>query len=87
MQIIDNDIFSCTEDIIVHQINCQGVMGHGIAKQVKDMFYEVYEAYKLHCDVNDKKDLLGTVLYVDIGDKIIANIWSVLLWKRLTNRL
>ena len=33
---VEGNIFDCTEDIIVHQTNCQGVMGHGIALQVKE---------------------------------------------------
>lgn len=77
---IDGNIFDCIENIIVHQTNCQGVMGHGIALQVKERYYEVFEAYKLHCDVaENKQDLLGTVLFLDTYDnKIIANIFGQL---------
>ena len=32
-------------DVIVHQANCQGVMGSGIAKQIKQEFPEHFEDY------------------------------------------
>lgn len=32
------DIFTTDCDIIVHQVNCYGVMGAGIAKQVKERY-------------------------------------------------
>lgn len=35
-------------DVLVHGCNACGVMGSGIAKQIKDEFYEAYEAYKLY---------------------------------------
>lgn len=33
-------------DVIIHQTNCQGVMGRGFAKQIKEKFPEAFEAYK-----------------------------------------
>lgn len=33
-------------DAIAHGCNAQGVMGSGIAKQIRDKFPQVYEAYK-----------------------------------------
>ena len=32
-------------DYICHQVNCQGVMGSGIARQIRERFPIVYEAY------------------------------------------
>ena len=32
--------------VICHQVNCQGVMGAGIAKQIRARWPEVYEDYK-----------------------------------------
>ena len=77
---IEGNIFDCKEDIICHQTNCQGVMGHGIALQVKERYPKVYNFYKKCCELTkNKKKLLGTVLYVDTEDgKIIANIFGQL---------
>ena len=33
-------------DYICHQVNCQGVMGSGIAKQIRERWPEVYESYR-----------------------------------------
>ena len=35
MRIVDGDILDIEKGIIVHQVNCQGVMGAGLAKQIK----------------------------------------------------
>ena len=37
-------------NIICHQVNCQGVMGSGIAKQVREKYPNVYNSYKKACD-------------------------------------
>lgn len=33
---IKGDILNVTEGIIVQQVNCKGVMGAGLAKQIRD---------------------------------------------------
>lgn len=33
-------------DYICHQVNCQGVMGSGIAKQIRERWPEVYDKYR-----------------------------------------
>lgn len=54
IKIIDGDIFNCDADAILHQVNCQGVMGSGIAKQVREKFPTVFKYYKARCD-EDKR--------------------------------
>lgn len=39
------DILTLTEGILVHGCNCQGVMGAGIAKLIRDKWPLVYQAY------------------------------------------
>lgn len=34
IRIVNGDIFQSGADIIVHQVNCQGVMKSGVARQV-----------------------------------------------------
>lgn len=79
---VNGNIFDTDCDIICHQTNCQGVMGHGIALQVKERYPNVYERYKMCCEqTEDKEDLLGTVLYLETFDKkdrCIANIFGQL---------
>lgn len=47
-------------DFLMHCCNAQGVMGAGIARQVKDAFPESYQYYKRWCETSGKgKWLLG----------------------------
>jgi hypothetical protein len=39
-------------DAIAHVVNCQGVMGSGLALQIKKEFPEAYESYMMKCEVN-----------------------------------
>ena len=76
---IEDNIFNCTENIIVHQTNCQGVMGLGIALQIKNKYPEVYNAYHHYCKTNLPSNLLGTSLICEANDgKYIANLFGQL---------
>ena len=46
----DGDIFKGDETFKVHQVNCKGAMGAGIARQVRNDYPEVYDSYKNACD-------------------------------------
>ena len=73
------DIFESGADIICHQVNCQGVMGSGIAKQVKEKYPKVYKEYKLLCDKIKQHGgiLLGTIQTVHISDKqSVVNLYA-----------
>lgn len=79
MEIIEGNIFDCNENIIVHQTNCQGVMGHGIAKQVKDNYPEVYKGYYHYCKTTVPEEILGTSLIIEANNgKYIANLFGQL---------
>lgn len=81
MKIVDGNIFNCTEDIIVHQTNCQGVMGHGIALQVRQKYPEVFELYRRYCVKNSSENILGTSLICKTNDnKYIANLFGQLYY-------
>ena len=62
------DIFESGADYILHQVNCKGVMGSGIAKQVKDKYPKVYEEYKRWCNTMPKTHLLGLAQFVSTKD-------------------
>lgn len=58
--------------IKAHQVNCQGVMGRGIASTIKDKYPNVFEEYKVICNKN-KSRMLGSFTVHDIenNNKII----------------
>jgi len=67
------DILSVKVGIIGHQVNMQGIMGAGLAKQIADIYPVVYEKYIE--DYQNRK--LGDVLTVAINQRlVIANIFG-----------
>lgn len=67
------------EGVIAHQVNCKGVMGAGIAKQIKEKFPTVFDGYKAFCDENnnDKDLLLGNAQLIQINDDVyVCNLFG-----------
>ena len=75
------DLLESDADIIAHQVNCQGVMGSGVAKQIRNRFPQAYIWYRrtVMADYNNREKLLGTMQYVLIQQtppKYIANLFG-----------
>lgn len=68
---IKGNLLGAKEDIILHQVNLQKVMGGGIALAIAQKFPEVEEKY---VDFEDAK--LGDVLFVETPQYIIGNVYS-----------
>ncbi|KKL63404.1 hypothetical protein LCGC14_2175470, partial [marine sediment metagenome] len=45
LKVINGNILNIREGIICHQVNCKGVMGAGLALQIKNKWPEAYDAY------------------------------------------
>lgn len=81
IKIVQGDILQSDKDIIGHQVNCLGVMGAGLAKQIKAKYSETFLEYKKICDDHkeNREELMGHVYMAHNSDgKIIANIFSQL---------
>jgi O-acetyl-ADP-ribose deacetylase (regulator of RNase III) len=73
IKFIDGNIFDSDANIICHQCNCQGVMGSGVAAQVKKRYPNVFQAYRK--DYLDGKLKLGYVCFATANqDQVIANM-------------
>ena len=71
------DIFESGADVICHQVNCQGVMGSGIAKQVRERYPWVYAEYKECCSLSSDYILLGGYQQVYIDEKrAVLNVFG-----------
>jgi len=81
VKIINKNILDCEENIIIHQVNCQGTMGAGVARQLANKYKGLEEQYRLFCESNnyDYAPLRGKVFKVNIDNKIICNIFSQML--------
>lgn len=71
------DILDSDAKAICHQVNCCGVMGAGLARQIASRFPEVKSQYQKHCFGKHKPNLSGTVLAVPVSDgQYILNIFG-----------
>jgi O-acetyl-ADP-ribose deacetylase (regulator of RNase III) len=66
------DLFSTDIRYIVHGVNARGVMGKGVAKQVRDSYPQAYNEY-LALWARNRALVPGTVQFVDCGAKTIVN--------------
>jgi len=81
VRFVEGDTLDAEENIIAHQVNCKGVMGEGLAKQIRDKWPSVYDQYKWLCDIfecdNMSKALIGRTQYCWIGDsRYLVNIFG-----------
>ena len=83
IQYVTGNVLEAPQPIIVHQVNCQGVMGSGVAKAIRDKYPEVYMRYNDyvldHLDIEDfhSSRLLGRTFLTQGKDgKIIANVFG-----------
>lgn len=99
IKIVQGNLLDANENIIVHQVNCQGVMGGGVAKQIKEKWPNVYDHYKRMVKTVDelsipREKLLGEVCWDMIQEKIrdgghvkwIASIFGQLDYNRNAER-
>lgn len=79
IQHVKCNIFDSGADVVLHQVNCQGAMGSGVALQVRKRFPRVYYAYKKACDAKAgaRRDLLGIaqIIMAD-SNMFIANLFA-----------
>lgn len=76
IQIIEGNLLDATENIICHQVNCMGVMGSGVALQIRNKWPNVYYEY---VDYVHKigNNTFGTCHIVPIGfNKYVANLFG-----------
>lgn len=63
IKVIHGNLFDTKAPIIAHQVNCQGKMGTGVARQVKEKYPEVFKSYEFACAGDE--NLLGKCLLFD----------------------
>ena len=66
---------------IGHQVNCQGRMGRGVARQIRQRYPVVFEEYARYCGQyrSDRRALLGMVQPVRVDNgKTVFNLFGQL---------
>ena len=77
VNIINGNLLDSKEDYICHQVNCQGVMGSGVAKAIRDEWPEVFTEYRSYVDMCFGTPL-GSVCYAPINNsnQTVANMFA-----------
>lgn len=83
MKIIEKDILTVEKGIICHQVNCQRVMGRGMAKLIRDKWPIVYESFMIY--YQDKPDIvrLGNAQFIQVSENPkleVCNIFGQLFY-------
>lgn len=86
--VVHGNILKAPEQVICQQVNCKGVMGSGLAKQIRAKWPKVYDEYKKDLATYDRLSLmsgtrdvinyaLGKSLFVQVEpNKWIANLYG-----------
>ena len=83
IKIVNGDLLKASETIIAHQVNCQGKMNLGLAKQIRNTCPNVYNDYKKLCNRESPYELLGeTQLIMVDKTRYVANIFAQLDYGR-----
>lgn len=65
----NQDIFKIDAEIIVNPVNCEGVMGKGLALEFKNRYTSMFTHYEYLCSKDRVK--IGEVNFVQVKDKQI----------------
>jgi len=63
---VKGDLLDSDCDYICHQVNCRGVMGAGIARQIRERWPWVFTSYHAYCDRCKSRN-----------ESLLGNIWGV----------
>lgn len=88
LRIVNGDLLKAKEGYILHQVNCQGAMNSGVAKQIRAKYPNVYREYKLLCDKKEEKEkLLGHAQFIVTEDyKTVINLFGQVNFGRGTRQ-
>ena len=70
MQIISGDIRQIEQGLVMHQVNCQNVMGSGVARALYQKYPRVKSEYHSFCQDYQKPYLLGSLQEIKINDRL-----------------
>lgn len=79
---INGNLLDSDAPCICQQVNCQGVMGSGVAKAIRNKWPKIFDAYKEYVSIaRDKSDLLGNILPLTVSDtQRVINYFSQLYY-------
>ena len=83
--VVNGNLLDSDAKYICHQVNCQGKMGSGVARAIREKFPVVFHEYNALCSkAGNKADLLGTVQMVRCRawehEKFVCNLFGQLYY-------
>ena len=79
VEIIEDNLLESGCTFICHQVNAQGIMGSGIAEQIRKKWSDVYYDYRYFIEhmlvnefIQDSKDILGLINFTRLHDAGVA---------------
>lgn len=73
IEYITGDLLESDEIVIVQGCNAQGVQGSGIAGLIRKKWPVVFNQYREHYETHLGEDIMGEIVWVDVGTKLVAN--------------
>lgn len=70
------NLLDAPQKVIAHQVNCQGKMGSGVAKAIRDKYPKVYEDYSAVCGKLPPKALRGMTQIITDSERVIVNLFG-----------
>jgi O-acetyl-ADP-ribose deacetylase (regulator of RNase III) len=82
---VTGDLLQADVQYICHQVNCQGRMASGIAKQIREKWPDVYTSYmdwyNYHHERGGERNLHGEAQFITVADnKTVINMFAQLFY-------
>lgn len=88
MKRVKGDILNAMHGIICHQVNCQGAMGSGLARQIRVKYPAVFQEYAKLIKAWGKKECLGKCQIITVTPKTlyVANLFGQYTYGRASKQ-
>lgn len=73
------DLLKSSADVLVNTVNCEGVMGKGIAYQFKQKFPDMFKEYEKVC--KNRQLNIGQLHIYNANERIIVNFPTKITWR------
>lgn len=76
-EVVYKNLLDSDAQVLCHQVNCMGVMGSGVAKEIKKRWPDVYKEYRKTVETLNHNCLGGCLMVpIENGSRAIANLFG-----------
>ena len=73
---VKGNLLDSKENYICHQVNCQGRMGSGVAKQIREKWPAVYDVYRAEAHPNRLGEICSVNIIGNIPIQTVINMYG-----------